>query len=82
MGVLEQLHRREEATAKAKWRARHALLIDMMKSYAAPLLVVGYVNPILSEAGGAVKLGAPNYAVIILGLAMAGGALIFVPAKE
>lgn len=58
------------------------MIIDMAKSYAGPLLIVGYINPVVAAGGASVRLGPPNYAVLMLGLALAAFALTFVPGKE
>lgn len=50
---------REQARSRAKLRARRALFVDMLKSYAAPLILAAFINPLL--AGGAGQpMGAPN----------------------
>ena len=78
--MLHEIDRREQVKAQARWRARHALLIDMMKTYASPLLLAAFVNPLLGS--GPFRFGPANYVLVVFGLAMALGALIFVPARR
>ena len=78
--MLEWAEEREQRRTAARQRACRALLIDMLKSYAGPILVAAFINPLLANATG--RLGSVNYALLILGLAMIGCALTFVEAKE
>lgn len=45
--VTERHVRRAEATATA----RHALIIDMLKSYAAPVILAAFINPLCKPDG-------------------------------
>lgn len=77
--MLHRLEERERRREAAQARARRALVIDMLKSYAGPIVLVAFVDPFLSPAG---RFGGANYALLLIGLAMIGLALIFVQAKE
>ena len=78
--MLEKLEERERRREAARDKARRALFIDMLKSYAGPILVAAFINPLLASATG--RLGGVNYALLLVGLAMIGCALTFVEAKE
>ena len=74
---------RDARRQERRWAARRVLIVDMLKSYAAPLILAAFIVPALNVTGGhPVPLGALNYALLILGLAMIGLAIIFVPEKE
>ena len=45
-----------------------------------PLLLAASVNPLLGIGGG--RFTAVNYTLLVVGLAMAAGALIFVPTRR
>ena len=78
--MLDRLEERERRRAEARSKARRLLFIDMLKSYAAPLLVAAFINPLISPTTA--HMGPVNYALLLLGLAMIGYALIFAEAKE
>lgn len=70
---------REGRRIRRRWAARGALFVDMLKSYAAPLILAAYIVPALNQGGEhPLHLGAANYVLLIVGLAMIGLALILV----
>ena len=79
LSPIERYAQRQER----RWAARRVLIVDMLKSYAAPLILSAFIVPALNVTGGPpARLGAVNYALLILGLAVMGLAIIFVPEKE
>ena len=78
--MLDELEQRERRREAAKSRARRALFGDMLKSYAGPLLVAAFITPLLSPAPA--RMSEINYALLLVGLAMIGSALILVEGRE
>ena len=81
--MLDDIRRRDQLRAERKRRGRVALGVDMLKSYAGPVILAAFLNPILQGADGRfLHLGLFNYLLLIAGLAMICLALIFAPAKD
>lgn len=78
--MLDRVEERERRREAARARARRALFVDMLKSYAGPVFVAAFINPLLSPAPS--RMGAPNYAMLLSALAMIGLALMLAEAKE
>ena len=73
---------RQTRRNQRRWAARNALFVDMLKSYAAPLVLAAYIVPALNQSSDAPRLGAANHALLVVGLAMMGLALMLVRERE
>ena len=74
---------RDVRRQERRWEARRTLFIDMLKSYAAPLILAAYIVPALNPTSSAhVRLGGANYVLLLAGLVMIGLALMFVRERD
>ena len=81
--MLSDLDEREQVRTARKRRGRVALAVDMLKSYAGPVVLAAFLNPLLQNgAGGSSRFGVYNYLLLVAGLAMIGLAFIFAPERD